>query len=303
MSITRSKVSTFIPSANPGLHDKNALIDVLASMLSDCETKIEKKSGITSKKTFLNKLPHLKECACLDSCFDRTKNSRRFDIETSVIQRTKNHFDKPVLNYLSLGAGFLLQDFIICGYLLLNGYSLCVRLIEHACDKEEFSQAYQQFCCLQLYAHSMKLQFKANYFQTVLEYLREYPEEQIDVAQAVDFSAYYFSDDAKMDLQFIRQKLGDKGFLYFALVDTDLIFTSTHYQHIKGIAYAESGEKFFKASKKVINTENEISNAIKNIPPHITKNIVSYIGLFQLKAPAVKFRDSIPFASWVYRKS
>jgi hypothetical protein len=271
-------------------YNKTGLIELLTHV----STKQTKETQIIDNNMWLNvsstELKSLKECACLNSkIFDRTSNNRRVGIEKRIIQNTKNRFSLEKhhnLNYLSLGAGFLLQDFIICAYLLLNGYSLCVRLVEHSCESEQFREAYQQFCCLQLYAEGMKLQFVVAYFPTILAYIKQHPLEQIDIGQAIDFDAYHFHPQSKMDLHFACQKLAHNGFLYFAIFHSDYILSSSSPpEYIHRDSLIERGKDYDKTNKTVIRTENEIACAMNITPSYITKNILTYIGLFNLKEP------------------
>lgn len=175
----------------------------------------------SGKSKYFNSYKDLRECACEDGQYDRTQFPRRTNIEDKIITETKQKFpiafEGRAINYLSFGAGYLLQDFILCMKLLLEGYSLNIRLIEINNNSEGFKKAYVFFVAeLTKYAALLKKTIVVDNFATVDEYRVKYPKEVVDVAHAIDYSSSkYKAHQADPEIALIKQAVdAGKGNLY-----------------------------------------------------------------------------------------
>jgi len=208
---------------------------------------------ISGKNTYL--LPSLSECACINSDnFNRFKNTRRENIESEIISFIKERFPNPEtanINYLSLGGGGLLQDFIIIAKLLMLGYkNININLIdpEHAsykikdddrlsltrkCYLEvkngtdgrykleniiiEKSESLKQFELLALLSEDFNAKLTINSFASIDEY-----EGKADLITVIDFDDFHreaFNDTIKT-----HQALQTDGRMFLSAGDNDYIF-------------------------------------------------------------------------------
>lgn len=232
-------------------YNTKGLTDLLACVNIHNELKNEIKNNIIFNTTVSQQLPDLGECACGNHDFDRKKNSRRQDAAARIVAAANDRFaSKTRLNYLSMGSGLLMQDFIICAMLLLDGYSLCVRLIEPNCTQEDFMKAYKQFCFLQEFARGMGVQFEAESFPSINDYMKSHAKEQIHVGHAIDFDVYtHVEKEAKQDLLKAHQMLSPQGFFYLAVGAIDLLFNkSTAHAYTSSMSSARMMNEFMKAS-------------------------------------------------------
>jgi len=272
---------------------ENHLEHVASSQLKvETEEKHQSTNKIfTMLYSYPELLPDLKECACINgSVFDRSQNNRRQLSEQYIvgsIQNDARFTGKKTVNYLSLGSGYLLQDFIICCMLLLQNYSLCVRLIEPRCDhpdfEKDFMKAFNQFCMLEFYARELGLQFTAEFFPTVLDYIQVHFQENIDVVSAIDFDAIVsgFDEESKMDALFAWQKLEKGGWFYLATCMYTWVFNSPFSCEDLGKNAPWMTDLFAGACKDAQDVENILANTITDGRPSIiNKYILSYIGFF-----------------------
>ncbi|MBA2651025.1 MAG: hypothetical protein H0U73_01950 [Tatlockia sp.] len=179
---------------------------------------------VTHKQTLL--LPYLEECACTDgNAFNRYKNDRREQIENSIIQFAQNRFNKTsptTINYLSLGSGYLLQDFFIIVKLMLEGYSVVVSLVDPIYSKSvRANQALKQFEFLMLAATEMNLSVTIRSFPNIEEFNRSVNTPQ-DLVTAIDFDDIY---GAFNDLMLAQESLHSKGRMFLACKDENYIFS------------------------------------------------------------------------------
>lgn len=206
-----------------------------------------------SRETIL--LPGLSECACYNSdIFNRELNNRRANIEASIIDYIKSNFpdtEKKSINYMSLGCGNLLQDFIIIFKLMLLGYrnihihlvdpkitlykirgsgNISKALYEMIKNGElpyespdqvsiEKSDAYHQFMCLKYCASEMHAAI------TITEYtsIDDYKGGELDLLTAIDFNDS--SPNAFNDLMKAKRFIAEKGRIFLSFDKNDLMFS------------------------------------------------------------------------------
>jgi hypothetical protein len=258
---------------------------LLTDVSNHYTTRSIKMAGNTWRVTYSNQLNCLGECACAQGTFERGWTPRRVQTESRILKelkRTPVLDAKKSLNYLSLGAGLLLQDFIICGLLLMAGYSVFVRLIEKNRTTPNYEQAYEQFKCLQLFAEGMGLTFVAESYSTLWDYMDRHPRERIDIGCAIDFDGYEVSPRAISDFHLAYQLLAKQGFFYLSFKKSDFLLrekTSLIYRD-SDIA---SAKEIRETHQKIADTSQEIAAAINISSSRIAKHIVEYMGLFGLK--------------------
>lgn len=263
-------------------YNRDGLAKLLACVSTHYKMKIDTYNGDRYKNNYSSQLPALGECACLNHSYDRSRSKLRTDAELSIMHEVKTRYqDRTTLNYLSVGSGALMQDFIICATLLLAGYSLCVRLVEPACTEQRFYNAYLQFNCLQQFAQNLQLQFEPEYFPTVLDYIQTYPDEKIHVGHAIDFDAFHFEQEAKEDIVLAYQSLNPNGFFYLASHNTTVMMTPTILKLNNDID-KQIIETFIKTSGNVREYEKEIAKVMVFPDSYINKIILKYVGLFNL---------------------
>lgn len=236
------------------------------------------------RRTYSKILTDLKECACNSRfrTFDRSDNNRRSEAEVLIINTVKRRFtahSHSQLTYLSLGSGFLLQDFFICASLILLGYCLKIRIIESKSqgeNAEAFRAAYTQFIILKHFAEQMGLQFESEYFQNMMEYLNKFPYEQIHVGIAIDFEEFHKESQAIVDALLVHYSLHRDGFLYLAYRNYNFQFNANEvkfFNSIPGVVHT-----FYESvleQKEIIKKETKMNSKL------IIKNILLYANLFE----------------------
>jgi hypothetical protein len=289
LSKSPSSLTSSVPNDAEPKYSKEALQDVVVDVSTHYITRMERIGAEPYRNSYSKQLPDLGECACLDHAFDRNRNTRREVAASRVVETAKQQFPstpetQPTLTYLSMGSGALLQDFVICAMLLLQGYSLHVRLIEPSCDQARFLNAYHQFCYLQYYASQMGLNFVVEYFPYVLDYIKFHADEKIQVAHAIDFDIFHNDIIAKSDMVLVHQMLEKNGFFYVTAGTDDYLFRQTA-MHAYPLSDVSIGQEFMETSVRAAKHERELADVTSIRSPSIFKNILSYVGLFSLKDP------------------
>lgn len=264
--------------------------------------RFEKEENSEKKGFFYRKnyLSHLNECACY-SQFNRSKYPRREQIEQRIISGIHARFPlKQKLNYLSLGAGGLLQDFVICANLILKGYSLQINLIEPEKDKQSFIEALKDFKQLMHIAAEKNTTLTVHCFSNIIDYIKEYPDEKINVASAIDF---IFPIRNFNDLLLTHQTLDNNGIFYLSLHKHDYLFDKT------SCIFSKTYDPWWKILNPTDHSQSEHIPAInariargeriiKYVTPlkdnYIIKNILLYSGLFQQREQAINVNHEIP---------
>lgn len=159
----------------------------------------------------------LSECNC--NFYPR---SIREEIENTIILQTKNHFnpqDLISLNYLSLGSGELLQDFIILIKLLKLGFkNIKVSLIEPLGFKERIQSEFDWIIYI---SRELNVNLTINYYRSIFHY-QQTNDEPIDVAVAIDFENI-FKSECFSDVMMTQSLLSDNGFFFFAMQEHHLL--------------------------------------------------------------------------------
>lgn len=164
-------------------------------------TTTQTANNFRTEKTFL--LPFLSECACIgNGIFNRFKNDMREKIESSVLDFLKNRVTEAnckEINYLSLGAGELLQDFIIINKMLLilsesdrKITQVKVTLIDpiYKDMTENLLNAGDQFEYLVELANELGILLSLKIYSSINEYQANDSKQQ-DVIMATDFDNFH----------------------------------------------------------------------------------------------------------------
>lgn len=206
-------------------------------------------------------LPSLSECACTNhDNFNRLMNNRRETIESEIIEYVKTRFSNPsgqVINYLSLGSGGLLEDFIIITKLMLLGYSVNINIIgsgyiqyfktrlgmtqaitrteylkriatESTDDKErvyiEKNTAFKQFEILMLAASESDVKVTIDTFESVDEFNNtiKTPQDLIAIIDHDNFYKHEFDNTIKA-----HKCLHPEGKMFLSFKKEDYTFSKT----------------------------------------------------------------------------
>lgn len=255
---------------------------------------VEKKDvNPTAKDRYFTRnylLPFLYDCACKFE-FNRAKHPRRNVIEERILQAIAERF--PIssriaitLNCLSLGSGGLLQDYMLSLFLLMMNYSLNVNLIEPDKDAEYFRDALAQFKRLSAFATSKGLTFHVAVFASILDYIKQCPEEQIHVAHAIDFN---YPNACFNDLLLVHQQLAEPGIFYLALSKHDYMLDE---KSLVSAKYSGSWRLFEPrdpshvmeiphVNSKIKEKEQIVSRAIPSFNKYTLTNILLYAGTYE----------------------
>jgi hypothetical protein len=251
-----------------------------------------------------NTYGEFKECPCDENEFNRHQNQRRQNIENLIVVQAIQHFRcGSTLVYLSLGAGELLQDLIICAQLLLAGYSLRVRLIEpHQFELKLILPAF--ISLLTQLAELVGRTFEAETFAFIADYHKKYPDERIHVASAIDFDVALKKPNCFFALIETQELLDEHGFFYLAFDDYDYLFDKTKciYDYYHGASFFGwkpfFDEKEYQQAMQIPKaaTIGKTVKEIAKVPSAVTMEIFSYLGFFlppqrPVDYPADKPRD------------
>lgn len=203
-------------------------------------------------------LPSLSECACQNDNFNRVVNNRRATIESEIIKFIKSRFPQKrdqVIDYLSVGSGGLLQDFILIIKLMLLGYSVNISLIgseytmhfqekidkEHIITKEKYlelssdrtksevpvylekSKALKQFEILLSAAKEFNIKIVVDVYETIDEFTKLVKTPQ-DVITAIDHDQFY-RKDFKHTIK-AHQRLHPEGKMFLSFGAEDYTFSN-----------------------------------------------------------------------------
>jgi hypothetical protein len=168
----------------------------------------------------------LSECYCNGSHeFDRCRNYRRQNLEELIVKDAKQQFnadDAFLLNYLSIGSGGLLQDFILIIKLILQGYKkINIVFLEPRLS----NSALQIFSQLARFAAQNNVMLVLRNFQNIREFTRDYPAERFHLIHAIDLGSDAYT--AFNDLMIAHSLLADDGKFYLAFHQYDFCFTKT----------------------------------------------------------------------------
>jgi|GEM_PF-2095326 len=170
----------------------------------------------------VNLLPFLSECSCVNSSnFNRCHNTRRQDLEKEILSYAEENLSiQEKLHYLSLGSGGLLQDFVLIGKLLLQGYQdIEVNLVEPDLDERSL----QQFNFLMLVAQQKGIKLTINHFTSIQECQVQQPQVKYQLISAIDFDDH---ETAFADVMTCQSLVASNGRFYLAYGKTNLCFDS-----------------------------------------------------------------------------
>ena len=208
---------------NYAIYEKLApqLLEEILSHLSDylCFTEDSTIGNLVTLPLFLD------ECACANAgYFNRFKNGRRASLEKKMIQDAERTFPSKetlFLNYMSLGSGNLLQDFINIGLLIQADYPhIDVSLIDpilERCQKGT-SPTLEQFNFLLHVAEQKGINLNVHTFSSITDYVQDNPSKKHHIISAIDFDCF---DKAFSDILTARKTLDPNGTLYLAYGPND----------------------------------------------------------------------------------
>jgi hypothetical protein len=251
------------------------------------------------ERNYLLPSQNLGECAC-EHGFNRSASNQRAKAEALIIQKIENKFPvkmMPKLRYVSLGAGYLLQDFIICAKLIAKGYSLEVTLIEPESglpasgqpdqNYMRFQAALSEFKSLESAAAQRGLTFSVECFSSVMSFITKKPDYKADYMNAVDLG----SEDIPVmydDLILAYQMLHDDGIFYLSIGDREYFYDKNRMFHSKDNALLgwnalidQQAKLMVDITKQSLAQENELCKVMKIPSANISKTILLYTGIFK----------------------
>src|SRR5258708_2447463 len=117
----------------------------------------------------------------------------------------------------------------------------------------------------------MGLQFDAEYFPSVMSYMKEHPHEQIHVSHAIDYDVIMFLAAAKEDALLAHQLLDMNGFFYLASGPSDILFNRVSTQPYSRTSDLTLMREFIKTSKEIADNETQIATTTRMPRSYITK--------------------------------
>ncbi|OGT58590.1 MAG: hypothetical protein A3F14_06625 [Gammaproteobacteria bacterium RIFCSPHIGHO2_12_FULL_43_28] len=163
--------------------------------------------------------PALTECRCHH--FDRLQNPRRKQYEDEIIQfALKHRFDKEskIFNYLSMGSGGLLQDYVLLYRLITEAriMQFNIVLIEPYCYSEQLDQLYEM-----LTAVSTEVNIAIYHFSYLDDYIKNSDDTLFDIISASDFDSF---DSDIGDIMNAKKLLNQRGLLFASAKNYNYIF-------------------------------------------------------------------------------
>lgn len=284
------------------------LVSSIDNLPKQLTYKQESYVRLPGKASMMNYFSSLAECAC-GPVFDRTKSDIRKNIEDRIIQEIEKRFPiNKTINYLSLGSGYLLPDYIICARLIEKGYLLRVILVDPESLPNEkgeldavqagFKNALAKFMELQAVAKEMGLSFSVEVYGNIMDFINKHPDDKIHAAHAIDFSAFSIGSQIDMydDVFLLHQILDKDGFFHLSLGDQEYFYNQLevfHFQDHKLSKWdvgldsqtvrlqAIQVPQISKETSKFV--ENAVSAILpgKVLPKNVAKKVMLFTGVFK----------------------
>jgi hypothetical protein len=157
--------------------------------------------------------PFLSECAC--SYFNRKQGSRRNQLEIDILSQAKAQFPANTteqINYLSMGVGEGLQDFILIGRLIKQGYRFVNVVLV---DPHLRTQSIRQLKDLNLLATKYNVNLKIEHYDSIQNF-SESCETKFHLIIGIDFENI-FKSNGFADVLYAHKLLDENGRFLFII--------------------------------------------------------------------------------------